>query len=32
MDKLEVTNFSQAEGKNSAWSRPWLLQGTNKPY
>jgi hypothetical protein len=32
MDKLEITNFSQAEGKNSAWSKPWLLIGTSKPY
>ena len=32
MDKLEITNYSQADGKNSAWSRPWLLIGTSKPY
>ncbi|AWV98507.1 SusD/RagB family nutrient-binding outer membrane lipoprotein [Arcticibacterium luteifluviistationis] len=32
LDKLEVTNFSQADGKNSAWSKPWLNQGTGKPW
>jgi hypothetical protein len=32
LDKLEVTNFSQADGKNSAWSKPWVIQGTGKPW
>lgn len=32
LDKLEVTNFSQADGKNSAWSKSWVLQGTGKPW
>lgn len=32
IDKLEVTGFSQADGKNSAWSKPWLIQGTGKPW
>lgn len=32
LDKLEITNFSQADGKNSAWSKPWLNQGTGKPW
>lgn len=32
MDKLEVTGYSQADSKNSAWSKPWLLQGTGKPW
>lgn len=32
MGRLEVTAFSQADGENSAWSKPWLLQGTNKPW
>ncbi|WP_341225129.1 SusD/RagB family nutrient-binding outer membrane lipoprotein [uncultured Arcticibacterium sp.] len=32
LDKLEVTTFSQADGKNSAWSKPWLNQGTGKPW
>jgi hypothetical protein len=30
--KLEVTKYSEADGKNSAWSKPWLLQGTTKPW
>jgi len=32
LDRLEVTAYSQADGKNSAWSKPWLLQGTGKPW
>ena len=32
VDKLEVTSFSQADNKNSAWSKPWLIQGTGKPW
>lgn len=32
IDKLEVSNYSQADGKNSPWSKPWLIKGTNKPY
>ncbi|SHG81864.1 Starch-binding associating with outer membrane [Chryseolinea serpens] len=32
IDRLEVTGFSQADGKNSAWSKPWLIQGTGKPW
>ena len=32
LDKLEVTNFSQADAKNSPWSKPWLVQGTGKPW
>ncbi len=32
VEKLEVTNYSQADNKNSAWSKPWLLQGTGKPW
>jgi len=32
IDKLQVTGFSQADGKNSAWSKSWLLQGTGKPW
>jgi hypothetical protein len=31
-DKLEVTAYSQAQGKNSPWSKPWLIQGTGKPW
>lgn len=29
---LEETAYSQGDGKNSAWSKSWLLQGTGKPY
>lgn len=32
VNKLEETAFSQGDGKNSAWSKSWLLQGTGKPY
>lgn len=32
LDKLEVTTYSQADNKNSAWSKSWLLQGTSKPW
>lgn len=29
---LEATTFSAGDGKNSPWSRSWLLQGTGKPW
>lgn len=32
LERLEVTPYSQADDKNSAWSKPWLLQGTGKPW
>ncbi|SOE21073.1 Starch-binding associating with outer membrane [Spirosomataceae bacterium TFI 002] len=32
LNKLEVTNFSQADEKNSPWSKSWLIQGTGKPW
>lgn len=32
INKLEVTTHSQSDGKNSAWSKPWLVQGTGKPW
>src|SRR5690606_398640 len=32
LERLEVTAHSQADDKNSAWSKPWLLQGTGKPW
>lgn len=32
VEGLVVTSYSQADGKNSAWSKPWLLQGTGKPW
>lgn len=32
IDKLEITGYSQADAKNSAWSKPWIIQGTGKPW
>ena len=32
INKLEVTKHSGLRGKNSQWSKPWVLQGTNKPW
>ena len=32
MSRLELTNYSQADGENSAWSKPWVIQGTDKPW
>lgn len=32
LTKLEDTPYSNVRGKNSQWSKPWLLQGTNKPW
>ncbi|MFD1143297.1 SusD/RagB family nutrient-binding outer membrane lipoprotein [Larkinella insperata] len=32
LNRLEQTPFSEADGKNSAWSKPWVLQGTAKPW
>lgn len=32
LQNLEKTAYSQADNENSAWSKPWLLQGTNKPW
>jgi hypothetical protein len=32
LNNLEVTSYTQADGKNSAWSKPWLVQGTGKPW
>jgi hypothetical protein len=29
---LQTTTFTAPDDKNSAWSKPWVLQGTNKPY
>lgn len=29
---LEITNYSTPQGANSAWSKPWIIQGTNKPW
>lgn len=30
--QLEESAYSQADGKNSAWSKSWLLKGTAKPW
>lgn len=32
VERLQETSFTSPDGKNSAWSKPWLLQGTGKPY
>ncbi|REA59051.1 SusD/RagB family nutrient-binding outer membrane lipoprotein [Dyadobacter luteus] len=32
INKLEVTSHSGLRGKNSQWSKPWLVQGTGKPW
>jgi hypothetical protein len=32
IELLETTEFSAEDGKNSAWSKMWVLQGTGKPY
>lgn len=32
IERLEVTLHSQADGKNSAWSKSWLQQGSSKPW
>ncbi|WP_254412071.1 SusD/RagB family nutrient-binding outer membrane lipoprotein [Dyadobacter diqingensis] len=32
INKLEATTYSAADGKNSAWSKPWVIQGGKKPW
>lgn len=32
MSKLETTPYSTVDGKNSPWSKPWVIQGTGKPW
>jgi hypothetical protein len=32
LSRLEVTSYSQADAKNSPWSKSWLVQGTGKPW
>ncbi|WP_428656373.1 SusD/RagB family nutrient-binding outer membrane lipoprotein [Runella sp.] len=32
MSKLETTSYSTIDGKNSPWSKPWVVQGTGKPW
>jgi hypothetical protein len=30
--KLKTTRYTQQDGANSGWSKPWLIQGTGKPW
>ena len=32
IEALEPTSFAAPDNKNSAWSKMWILQGTDKPY
>ncbi|MGV3557055.1 SusD/RagB family nutrient-binding outer membrane lipoprotein [Larkinella arboricola] len=32
LNRLELTPYSEADGKNSAWSKPWVLQSTGTPW
>lgn len=32
IDRIQETPYSKVRGKNSQWSKPWILQGTNKPW
>jgi len=32
INKLETTKHSGLRGKNSQWSKPWIVQGTGKPW
>lgn len=32
LGRLEATQYSEAQGKNSAWAKPWLIQGTGEPW
>ncbi len=32
IDKLETTSYNSPDGKNSPWSKTWVLQGTGKPW
>jgi hypothetical protein len=32
IDNLEVTPYSGLRGKNSQWSKPWIIRGTGKPW
>ncbi|MEZ4904980.1 MAG: SusD/RagB family nutrient-binding outer membrane lipoprotein [Spirosomataceae bacterium] len=32
INKLETTKHSGLRGKNSQWSKPWIIQGTGKPW
>lgn len=32
IDRLEETEYSDLRGANSQWSKPWIIQGTGKPW
>jgi hypothetical protein len=32
IDRLEETDYSDLRGANSQWSKPWIIQGTGKPW
>lgn len=32
ISNLETTSFNGADPQNSAWSKPWIIQGTGKPW
>ena len=32
IDRLEETDYSSLRGANSQWSKPWIIQGTGKPW
>lgn len=32
LSRIEKTAYSQTDNENSAWSKPWLLQGIGKPW
>ncbi len=32
IDRLEETDYSNLRGANSQWSKPWVIQGTSKPW
>ena len=32
IQNLETTTYSSTDGKNSPWSRMWVIQGTGKPW
>lgn len=32
IEKIEATSYSVLRGKNSQWAKPWIIQGTGKPW
>jgi hypothetical protein len=32
IDQLEATQYTSPDGKNSAWSKPWIAAGTGEPW